>query len=272
MHRGRSLFLQLLLMATSIVLSRMFAENQSTELMQADAKLNRLYQQALSSLSASDREHLRAAERAWIGFRDKNQVALRATSEKSTLSTWQKNALDNLYTIDTDERCEQLRRLLGNGLNNATMADIEPKDGELNKVYKQVLAGLSQTAEVRLREAQRAWLDFYNLSLFAGPNIALTIIQDRIGQLRGIYLERGALNAPDRNVFPNSLFPGGSPGGSRPTEIADDRQKTETAMEKGEGVSPTPGAESSESSETEEKIDPTIPDPFERGRVDQPPP
>jgi uncharacterized protein YecT (DUF1311 family) len=272
MHRGRSPFLPLPLIATSIVLSSVFAENQSTELMQADAKLNRLYQQVMSSLSAIDREHLRAAERAWIGFRDKNQVALRATSEKSTLSTWQKNALDNLYMIDTDERCDQLRGLSGNGASNATMKDVESEDAELNKVYKQALAGLSQTADARLREAQRAWLDFYNLSLSAGPNIDLLIIQDRIGELSGIYLERAALNAPDRNAFPNSLLPDGSPGGRPTADFAGDRKKAETGKKDGEGVSQTPGGDFSESSETEEKIDPTIPDPFERGRVDQPPP
>jgi uncharacterized protein YecT (DUF1311 family) len=229
MQRGRVISLLWLLIAGSIVLNSLFAENQNTELKQADAELNLLYQRLMNSLSAGNRERLRTAERAWISFGEKNDVAFRVTSEKRALSSSQ---LAQSRIAEMRARCDQLRRMLSsNGSSaKASLKEVQSADTELNSVYKQALAALSSAEEARLRDAQRAWLDFYNASRPAGSDIALMIISQRTEQLREFYLEEGTpLSASSPKV---------------------------------ENLEPT---------DTEERVDPTIPDPFERARVPHPP-
>jgi uncharacterized protein YecT (DUF1311 family) len=229
MQRGRGISLSWLVIAGLIVINSAPAENQNTELKQTDAELNVLYQQLMNSLSAGNRERLRTAERAWISFREKNKVALHGASEKRGLSSSQPTQSS---IAETRARRDQLRQMLsGNGVSDkASLKEVQSADTDLNNVYKQALAGLSSVEETRLREAQRAWLDFYNASRFAGSDIALMIISQRTAQLREFYLEEGIpLNVP------------------------------------------SPNAENFERSDTGEKVDLTIPDPFERARVPHPP-
>lgn len=233
MQRGRGISVSWLLIASSIVLNSVFAENPNIKLKQADAELNVLYQQLINSLSASNRERLRTAERAWILFGEKNDVALRAAYEKRGLSL---SELTQSRITETRARCDQLRRMLsaGSASERADLKEVQSADTELNNVYKQALAALSSAEEARLREAQRAWLDFYNTSRPTSSDIALMIILQRTDQLREFvvisYLEEDpSLNTSSRN------------------------------------------SENLEPSDTEEKVDPTIPDPFERARVPHPP-
>jgi uncharacterized protein YecT (DUF1311 family) len=228
-HDGQCPSLSWLLIASSIVLNSAFAENPNIELKQADAELNLLYQQLMNSLSAGNRERLRTAERVWILFGEKNDVALRAISEKRGLSSSQ---LTQSRITETRARCDQFRRMLsaGSASERADLREVQSADTELNNVYKQALAAISSAEETRLREAQRAWLDFYNASRPTSSDIALMIILRRTEQLRKFYLEEGIpLNASSRNT------------------------------------------ENPEPSDTEERVDPTIPDPFERARVPHPP-
>ena len=228
MQRGRSISVSELVIAGSIVLSSLFAENQNPELKQADAELNLLYQELMNSLSAGNREHLRTAERAWISFREKNEVALRVISEKQALASSLQSRI-----AETRARCDQLRSMLSSNGDSAkaTVKELHSADTELNSVYRQALAALSSAEEARLREAQRAWLDFYNASRSASSDIALMIISQRTERLREFYLqERTPLSTSSRNT------------------------------------------ENPESSNTEEKVDPTIPDPFARARVEETPP
>jgi len=121
--------------------------------------------------------------------------------------------------------------LSSNGVSaKASLRAVQSADTDLNNVYKQALAALSAAEENRLRDAQRTWLDFYNASHFAGSDVALMIISQRIEQLREFYLEEGtSLNASSHD------------------------------------------AENPEPSDLKERVDLTIPDPFERARVNQPP-
>jgi uncharacterized protein YecT (DUF1311 family) len=229
MQRSRGISLSWLLIPLLIVLSSLFAENQNTELKETDAELNVLYQGLMNSLSPSNRERLRTAERAWISFGEKNEVAFRATSEIRGLSPSQ---LTQFRIGETRARCDQLRRMFSSNevTTGASLKEVQFADTELNKVYKQAIAVLSSAEETRLREAQRAWLDFYNASRSAASDVALMIISHRTEQLREFYLEEGT----GLNAF-------------------------------------SPKAEDLEPSDTEKRVDPTIPDPFERARVKQPP-
>jgi uncharacterized protein YecT (DUF1311 family) len=229
MHRARGPLLLWLLIAASVVLNSVIAEDQNIELKQTDSELNVLYQQLMNSLSAGSRERLRMAERAWILFGGKNEVALRATSDKRGLSP---SELAQLRIAETRARCDQLRRMLSaDASDKAGVREVQSADTELNNVYKQAIALLSPAEETGLREAQRAWLDFYNASRSAGSDVALMIISHRTEQLRAFYLKESTpLNASSLN------------------------------------------AENLEPSDTEEKVDPTIPDPFARARVEETPP
>jgi uncharacterized protein YecT (DUF1311 family) len=228
MHRARGPLLLWLLIAASVVLNSVIAEDQNIELKQTDSELNVLYQQLMNSLSAGSRERLRMAERAWILFGGKNEVALRATSDKRGLSP---SELAQLRIAETRARCDQLRRMLSaDASDKAGVREVQSADTELNNVYKQAIALLSPAEETGLREAQRAWLDFYNASRSAGSDVALMIISHRTEQLRAFYLKESTpLNASSLN------------------------------------------AENLEASDTEEKVDPTIPDPFARARVEETP-
>ncbi len=229
MHRARGPLLLWLLIAASVVLNSVIAEDQNIELKQTDSELNVLYQQLMNSLSTGSRERLRMAERAWILFGGKNEVALRATSDKRGLSP---SELAQLRIAETRARCDQLRRMLSaDASDKAGVREVQSADTELNNVYKQAIALLSPAEETGLREAQRAWLDFYNASRSAGSDVALMIISHRTEQLRAFYLKESTpLNASSLN------------------------------------------AENLEPSDTEEKVDPTIPDPFARARVEETPP
>jgi uncharacterized protein YecT (DUF1311 family) len=229
MHRARGPLLLWLLIAASVVLNSVIAEDQNIELKQTDSELNVLYQQLMNSLSAGSRERLRMDERAWILFGGKNEVALRATSDKRGLSP---SELAQLRIAETRARCDQLRRMLSaDASDKAGVREVQSADTELNNVYKQAIALLSPAEETGLREAQRAWLDFYNASRSAGSDVALMIISHRTEQLRAFYLKESTpLNASSLN------------------------------------------AENLEPSDTEEKVDPTIPDPFARARVEETPP
>jgi Uncharacterized protein conserved in bacteria len=229
MDRARGPLLLWLLIAASVVLNSVIAEDQNIELKQTDSELNVLYQQLMNSLSAGSRERLRMAERAWILFGGKNEVALRATSDKRGLSP---SELAQLRIAETRARCDQLRRMLSaDASDKAGVREVQSADTELNNVYKQAIALLSPAEETGLREAQRAWLDFYNASRSAGSDVALMIISHRTEQLRAFYLKESTpLNASSLN------------------------------------------AENLEPSDTEEKVDPTIPDPFARARVEETPP
>jgi uncharacterized protein YecT (DUF1311 family) len=52
---------------------------------QADAELNRVYEQLSAQLSDVRRERLRRAQRAWIVFRDRNSTFVASTVEGGTL-------------------------------------------------------------------------------------------------------------------------------------------------------------------------------------------
>ena len=141
MHRARGPLLLWLLIAASVVLNSVIAEDQNIELKQTDSELNVLYQQLMNSLSAGSRERLRMAERAWILFGGKNEVALRATSDKRGLSP---SELAQLRIAETRARCDQLRRMLSaDASDKAGVRGVQSADTELNNVYKQAIALLS---------------------------------------------------------------------------------------------------------------------------------
>lgn len=72
----------------------------------ADVELNRVYRQLVSQLSDKRREKLKAAQKAWIGFRDKNATFVASVVEDGTMYP----ILEVMeLTATTKQRTEQLR-------------------------------------------------------------------------------------------------------------------------------------------------------------------
>lgn len=80
----------------------------------ADAELNRVYRQLMNGISQPGREQLKAAQQAWLGFRDKNAAFVAAMAGEGTMAPLVEIA--ELTTL-TRQRVEQLKRYLKEGGN-----------------------------------------------------------------------------------------------------------------------------------------------------------
>lgn len=75
----------------------------------ADAKLNDIYQRLAAQLPEERRERLRAAQRAWIAFRDRNASFIASAVEQGTqYPILEVSALARM----TQQRAEELKQLL----------------------------------------------------------------------------------------------------------------------------------------------------------------
>jgi uncharacterized protein YecT (DUF1311 family) len=124
----------------------------------ADLELNESYQALLHALPISGREQLRVAERAWLAFIEKNNEAVTEVARARPAPT---AFVLELRLAEIRQRCEELRAILGEQpASLATVYFSGDPDSELNKVYQRCMRTLSQGDEQRLREAQRAWINF----------------------------------------------------------------------------------------------------------------
>ncbi len=76
---------------------------------EADAELNRVYRQLVSGLSEQGRAHLKAAQQAWLVFRDKNAAFAATAVAGGTLAPVVETT--EMTTL-TQQRIEQLKRYL----------------------------------------------------------------------------------------------------------------------------------------------------------------
>lgn len=74
---------------------------------EADAELNRVYRQLVAGLSEKGRTQLKAAQQAWLVFRDKNAAFAATAVEDGTLAPVVETS--ELTTL-TRQRIEQLKR------------------------------------------------------------------------------------------------------------------------------------------------------------------
>lgn len=161
------------------------------EIRVADQELNADYQRLLGVLSKSEGQQLRAAERAWLTFITKNEEAVteivRSTSNRPAL------ILTSRLT-DLRHRIEDLRAMLGDQPPSLASVSFNAgqADAELNRVYRECLRALPANVERRLREAQRAWIDFRDqqarvTSSRAPVSFSLLLTVHRVVSLKTIY-------------------------------------------------------------------------------------
>jgi uncharacterized protein YecT (DUF1311 family) len=193
----------------------------------ADGELNATYNEVLKTLPAAARERLRAAERAWISFTEKNAPALQALGKKRGLSQEELRGFNRAEVLARREQLEQMVLEPVGGDREKLRAQLERADGELNAAYRECVAQLEGDDLERLRAAQRAWITFRDEHSRANGNeptaALLAVTARRAAELREFYLTE----APRRTSEP-----------------------TKPALAHG----------------TSEKADKNIPDPFERAR------
>jgi uncharacterized protein YecT (DUF1311 family) len=135
----------------------------------ADAELNRIYQHLASHLSQQRRGQLKAAQKAWIVFRDHNAAFVAGTAEGGT----QYPILEvSELAVMTKERTEQLNRRAVSPAETLTGANqrYEAADAELNRIYQHLASQLPQQRRGQLKAAQKAWIVFrdHNAAFVAG--------------------------------------------------------------------------------------------------------
>jgi uncharacterized protein YecT (DUF1311 family) len=185
----------------------------------ADLQLNEDYKTVLRALSKSGQERLRVAERAWLAFITKNEEAVAGMAGARSATTV---FLLQLRLTEIRYRSAELRAMLGE--QPATLRSMSlvggQADVELNKVYQNCLGMLSHGHIQRLREAQRAWLDFRDKHIIASSGTsrapvavpASTLLPlHRLTSLKAIYLDETPVRAQvvqdKRNDAINSSIP-----------------------------------------------------------------
>ena len=106
---------------------------------QADAQLNRTYQQLMKTLSPAAKEQLRKAERAWLDFAVRNKAAFQAAAPRLGLSASQ---CDDFEVGELFSRGNELSAISqpNQSANEEAAAHLPRTDEELNTVYKRCLA------------------------------------------------------------------------------------------------------------------------------------
>lgn len=160
-------------------------------------ELNAAYQNCLGAFPANLKEQLRIAQRAWIVFDNKNEAAFAAVGKSRGMSA---EDLDRAGLPETVARAEILRTYFA-GPNEDVAAfqrDLAQAEQELTAAYKQCLATLNHDQELKLRDTERAWIDYREKDIRAHAGdpsgraalwTSVRLARRRTTQLREFYLQ-----------------------------------------------------------------------------------
>ena len=81
---------------------------------EADAELNRVYRQLMAGLSEQGRTQLKAAQQAWLVFRDKNAAFAATAAEDGTLAPLMVTTELTTLTLQRIEQLKGYRKEYGN--------------------------------------------------------------------------------------------------------------------------------------------------------------
>jgi uncharacterized protein YecT (DUF1311 family) len=173
------------LMQGSLVAQQRRAALSQTQ--QADAELNRTYQQVMKTLSPPAKEQLRKAERAWLDFVVRNRAAFQATASRLGFSASQCEGFEAGEFFDRDRELSAMSSS-DQSANEEASPHLARTDEELNVVYQRCLTSVSGADAERLRDAQRAWIAFRDANRSFGAHVLLIITSKRIEQLNDFYI------------------------------------------------------------------------------------
>jgi uncharacterized protein YecT (DUF1311 family) len=182
MHRTlqAQFFLSLILAASF----RLAVAQSGMSLQEADRQLNSRYQEAMRSLSPTDRERLRKTERAWVAFADKNLIAMRTAAQALGIPS---TLCEEIQAKEMSLRSNAFfLKMWPVGQNNDV--DLAQVDNDLNKVYQRCVAVLPDKAKKTLREAQRAWIEYRDANRPFGTEFIAGLTSRRADQLTEFYI------------------------------------------------------------------------------------
>jgi uncharacterized protein YecT (DUF1311 family) len=185
------------------------------QLVERGKELTQAYQNCLRAFPDNTKEQLRIAQRAWIVFDNKNEAAFAAVGQPRGMT---EEELDRAGLPETVARAEMLRTYF-TGPNEDVAAfrrDLDQAEQELTAAYKESLATLNRDQEQKLREAERAWIDYRDKDVRvhngdpsgrAGLWTSLRIARRRTTQMREFYLERVASLPAEAVTSPPPVLP-----------------------------------------------------------------
>lgn len=192
--------------ATDVPSGPAYTEGESLHdfLKRKDTEITGAYQACLASLKGSGQENLRIAQRAWIVFSNKNEAAAGLAGGRRGLT---REELIREAAREVEARTEQLRSFftLPNQDLSACQRDLDAAERGPTAMFQQALATLAHDEQEKLREAQRAWIEFREKS--AGSHSGdvtgrasvwnrVVIDRRRTEELRDFYVNRLAGRAP----------------------------------------------------------------------------
>ena len=163
-------------------------------------ELNTVYQACLAKFVPNMKEQLRIAQRAWIVFDNKNEAAFAAIGKRRGMS---EEDLDRVEIVETEARTEILRTyfIIPNEDLAALRRYLEQAEVELAAVYKQCIASLNKEDEQKLREVERAWIEYRDKDMRAQAGdpsgraavwTSVRLARRRSAQMRAFYLQPAA--------------------------------------------------------------------------------
>jgi uncharacterized protein YecT (DUF1311 family) len=170
-----------------------------------DAEITAAYRACLAAFrDSAAKESLRIAQRAWIVFSNKNEAAAELAGARRGLT---REELIREAAGEVEARTEQLRTFFNLPAQDlgACRRDWDAAERDLTAVYNQVLAMLASDEQDRLRDAERAWVEFREKSATShrGDTSGRASIWDRVvidrrrtQELRDFYLNRISGRAP----------------------------------------------------------------------------
>jgi uncharacterized protein YecT (DUF1311 family) len=217
-----------------------------TFLEQKGNELNAAYQTCLARFSPAGKEQLRIAERAWIVFDNKDEEAIAIVGKRRGMS---EEDLDRAEIPETISRTAMLHNffLVPNEDIGALQQNSESAERELTEVYKESISKLAPDEERKLRDAERAWIDYRDKDVrahFGDPSgrapiwASAVIARRRTFELRSFYLQQlASLPAPSQTPAPTPTAPPMDPG-ARAKLVAEFKAAAQGAVTKGAAAGP----------------------------------
>jgi len=153
---------------------------------EADQDLNASYKAAMQGLTPAAREKLKIAQRAWLGFVEKNSAAMRAAARGLGVSS---KRCEELEVKEVENRAMDFNYSVESNPPEEIKGHFQRVDADLNAVYERCLATLSPEGKAALRDAQRAWVTYRDANRPFGTEFLAGLTVRRADQLSDFYIE-----------------------------------------------------------------------------------
>ena len=163
----------ILIFVASCVLLIASSSRGDDQLQQADALLNRIYQQMMSLMPPAQRQQLLHTQRAWVAFKEKNDETLRSLVAAGAITEATREAV-----LVSELHSRKAEIVISFGRGNQISPNFANADSQLNEAYQACLRSFPAPEQQKLREAQRLWIIFRDLSRGSAALITMHRVSD----------------------------------------------------------------------------------------------